>query len=108
MLHTSTYNIFFLVYVANILIGSLNAPISQLIHCLQNKFNIKDLGSLQYFLDIEAKFTLKGLLLEIIAYVKVKETHGVFTPYSITHLPSFNDGEPFHDPTHYHSIMGAL
>ena len=59
---TKAHTILVLVYVDDILItGSDSTMIGELITQLDNKFALKDLGNLDYFLGIQVKRTKKGL-----------------------------------------------
>jgi hypothetical protein len=61
-LHTAKIRIFVLIYVDDILVTGFDASaISTLIHHMQSIFHVKDLGSLFYFLGMEADRSLEGL-----------------------------------------------
>ncbi|GKV37337.1 hypothetical protein SLEP1_g45377 [Rubroshorea leprosula] len=68
--HRNSTWIYFLVYVDDILItGSDPSVVSSLINCMSTRFSIKDLGTLSYFLGIEAVPTNAGLFLSQHKYV---------------------------------------
>lgn len=81
---------------------------------LHNQFAIKDLGKLNYFLGLEISYLNDGLFLSQTKYAKdileranMLEAKPAPTPLSPT--ASFSStGEPYSDPTHYRSIVGAL
>jgi hypothetical protein len=61
-LYTDTFRIFVLIYVDDILVtGSAELEITKLIQQLQSIFQVKDLGSLSYFLGVEADRQPHGL-----------------------------------------------
>ena len=56
--------IFCLLYVDDILIiGTSSSMVDSVIQSLQNKFALKDLGELHYFLGVEATWSHNGLFL---------------------------------------------
>jgi histone deacetylase 1/2 len=62
--------IFMLVYVDNIVIaGSTPYPIEHLVRFLSEAFSIKDLGPLEYFLELEASYNSGGMTLTQCKYV---------------------------------------
>jgi Reverse transcriptase (RNA-dependent DNA polymerase) len=64
VLKTETHIILILVYVDDIIItGSDQQTIQTCINLLSSQFALKDLGTLNFFLGIEAKFTSQGLTL---------------------------------------------
>lgn len=69
-LHTANTKIFILIYVDDILVTGCNSSlISDLIHTLHGIFHINDLGSLSYFLGVEADRTSQGLHLHQTKYI---------------------------------------
>ena len=99
----SGITIFVLIYVDDIIVtSSSDDAISVLLTDLNDNFAIKDLGELHFFLGIEVKRTLEGLLLTQQKYAtdwlhKV----GMFgcksapTPLSTSEPLSLHDGTPF-------------
>ncbi|XP_059070464.1 uncharacterized mitochondrial protein AtMg00810-like [Cryptomeria japonica] len=108
--------VFMLVYVNDIIItGSTMACVQDLISQLQSAFAIKDLGSLHYFLGIEALSTPTGLLLsqrkytlDLLKKTKMDGAKPVRTPICSQEKLSKFTGSAFSDPTLYRSVVGAL
>lgn len=93
-----------LLYVDDIVLtGSNSGLLSCLISALNTNFSMKDLGSLHYFLGIEVTHTPQGLLLSQSKYAKP-----MATPMSVKCIFDSCDLDPYLDPTHYRSIVGAL
>jgi len=115
-LHTDNTKIFVLIYVDDILVtGSCSTQIATLIRNLQSIFQVKDLGSLSYFLGVEADRTSQGLHLcqtkyicDLLHRTKMAGAKPLASPtVTGTKLSSF-DGEVLSDPTDYRHIIGAL
>ena len=69
-LHTSSGIIWLLVYVNDILITGNNTQLlNKFVLQLNNTFALKDLGSVSYFLGVEAVRTSQGLHLSQTAYI---------------------------------------
>ncbi|GKV11696.1 hypothetical protein SLEP1_g22924 [Rubroshorea leprosula] len=114
--HRNSTWIYFLVYVDDILItGSDPSVVSSLINCMSTKFSIKDLGTLSYFLGIEAIPTSAGLFLSQHKYVndllhrfRMHEAKSVATPLATnTGLQllsgiALSDAQFMHRPTELH------
>lgn len=107
--------IFLLVYVDDILVtGSDPLIIQHMVTVLQAAFSIKDLGTLDYFLGMEASWQPAGLLLtqrkyiqDLLVKAKMKDCKGLTTPASVKDKATI-DGRSFDDPTLYRSIVGGL
>ncbi|CAN6719979.1 unnamed protein product [Malus baccata var. baccata] len=89
--------------------------IAHVITDLTKEFDLKDLGSLHYFLGIQITRTYEGLFLSQEKYVKylLKKTEMFDSKPSATPCLPYNrllknDREPFNNPTLYRSIVGAL
>ncbi|KAJ1698879.1 hypothetical protein LUZ63_007391 [Rhynchospora breviuscula] len=110
------YTLVVLIYVDDIIVtGSSSSTISSLIHTLQARFALKDLGSLGYFLGIAVKKDHDGLHLSQQQYITdlLCRTHmikaqPVPTPMAVNTSLSKYDGDPFHDPKLYRAVVGAL
>ena len=104
-----------LLYVDDIIIiGNNSSFLDSFSRKLNTKFTTKDLGSLSYFLGLEATSTTDGLFLSQLKYARdiltraqLLDNKPVHTPMVVSqHLSS--DGPLFSDPTLYRSLVGAL
>ena len=82
---------------------------------LARQFEMKDFGSLRYFMGIEVAYSPRGYLLsqsKYIAYilkrVRLTDNKIVDTPIEVNAMYSSSDGLPLIDPTLYHTIVGSL
>jgi hypothetical protein len=110
--------IFLLVYVDDIIITrSSPTAIDALLSDLKSEFALKDLGNLHYFLGIEVKPMVDGILLsqekyatDILRRVAMLACKPVATPMSTSDKLSAHGGEPLgpNDITKYRSTVGAL
>lgn len=102
-------SLFVLVYVDDFLITSSDLScISDLVIALRSEFPITDLGSLKFFLGIEATFDSIGLLLTQQQYIKylLHKTNmhlakSVKSPMAATEKLSASFSLLFDDPTFY-------
>jgi histone deacetylase 1/2 len=109
---------FVLVYVDDIIVASSSPEATKaLLMDLEKEFALKDLGDLHYFLGIEVKRGVDGLLLSQQRYVTdvVKRANmgnckPVDTPISTSEKLSITEGTSLseEDSTRYRSIVGAL
>ena len=105
-----------LVYVDDILItGEDSGLILKLITDLDNQFSLKTLGSVNYFLGIEAHRNSTGLVLTQRKYLqdlptktKMPSAKSCPSPMCPSKKPSHSDSESFEHPSVYRSIVGAL
>lgn len=97
--------------------SSSEGATSVLLQDLSKNFALKDLGNLHFFLGIEVKRTVEGLLLsqekyasDLLARIAMKECRPVTTPLSTSEKLSAFEGELLNaeDSTRYRSIVGAL
>jgi hypothetical protein len=89
--------------------------VNWLINQLQADFAMKDLGSLHYFLGIQAIRTAAGLhlrqskyVVDLLRRVKMDEAKPYAAPYLAGSKMSQFDGAPLLDPTEYRHVVGAL
>ncbi|KAI3694073.1 hypothetical protein L1987_77032 [Smallanthus sonchifolius] len=107
--------IYLLVYVDDIIITGNNENfINNFTSCLNKEFKIKDLGSLNFFLGLEVHHTKSGLFLnqskyahDILTRAGLLDSKPVATPLTSKDIFT-SEGQPFHDPTLYRSLVGAL
>ncbi|KAK6115293.1 hypothetical protein DH2020_007562 [Rehmannia glutinosa] len=113
---SSAGTIFVLVYVDDILItGSNKHEVQSVIFQLNQKFALKDLGEVYYFLGIQVKHTSTGLHLSQTKYIKelLCKTKMQFAKAAKAHMTSglkltaFGGGSVT-DAQLYHSTVGAL
>ncbi|KAL5731613.1 hypothetical protein ACHQM5_004323 [Ranunculus cassubicifolius] len=105
-----------LIYVDDILVtGSDSIQINTLLQVLSSKFAIKDLGSLHYFLGIEAIPHGSGLFLsqqkyirEVLSRINFDGVKPITTPLAANTQLSKEGSSNFSDPTLYRSVVGAL
>uniref|UniRef100_A0A2N9GL63 Reverse transcriptase Ty1/copia-type domain-containing protein n=1 Tax=Fagus sylvatica TaxID=28930 RepID=A0A2N9GL63_FAGSY len=113
---SSTYTMFILIYVDDIIITSSNSSaIDKLLSSLQTDFAVKDLGSLHYFLGIEVIRNTAGILLSQKRYIldllkrtNMLEAKPVSSPMASSTSLSAHEGEHFPDQTLFRSTVGAL
>ncbi|XP_042946079.1 uncharacterized mitochondrial protein AtMg00810-like [Carya illinoinensis] len=81
---------------------------------LNFEFATKDLGSLSYFLGLEATFTNDDIFInqlkytrDILTWAQLLDSKPVHTPMVVSQQLSRNDS-PFSNPTLYRSLVGAL
>ncbi|XP_019414307.1 PREDICTED: uncharacterized protein LOC109326098 [Lupinus angustifolius] len=107
---TSTYQLFVLVYVDDIIItGSLNSKIHALVDKLNTAFALKKLGNLDYFLGIEVKHLKDGsLFLTQTKYIKdllrkatMESAKPSITPMATTCRLTKTKSKAFDNPTMY-------
>jgi hypothetical protein len=113
---TKTTIAYLLLYVDDIVLTS-NTPtfLDQLIQHLSFVFDLKDLGSLNYFLGIQVTRDSAGLHLSQAKYASnLLHKHNMFNtkPISTPCIPntrlSLHDGAKLPDPYAYRSLVGAL
>jgi hypothetical protein len=98
-----------------ILTSNHSETLTTIINKLQADFAMKDLGSLTYFLGIQATRNTVGLHLRQSKYIidRLDRAHMTkckpyATPYSAGSKMSKSDGNPLSNPTEYRHIVGAL
>jgi Reverse transcriptase (RNA-dependent DNA polymerase) len=114
--HNSNGTTIVLVYVDDLIItGDNQVEINCVKDDLKQKFDIKDLGKLKYFLGIEVAHSLKGLFISQRKYVLylLKETgklgcKPVSTPIDSNVKLNTEDGEPLKDIHYFQRLVGKL
>jgi len=113
---TAAITMFLLIYVDDIIIvSSVPAAITELLQLLGTDFEVKDLGSLHYFLGIEVIPVKDGLLLSQQKYIRdllnktnMADAKPVNSPVSSSSTLSAFTGDPMEDPSLYRSTVGSL
>jgi hypothetical protein len=116
MCHFGSTHIFLLIYVDDIIVTSNHASsIDVLVAKLTSDFAMKDLGSLHYFLGIQAVRTVDGLHLrqsmyntDLLCRVQMDEAKPYGAPCVAGSKMFQFDGEPLADPTLFRHVVGAL
>ncbi|KAE8677981.1 hypothetical protein F3Y22_tig00111463pilonHSYRG00127 [Hibiscus syriacus] len=116
ILHSGDTTIYLLVYVDDIIIRGTNTNIIQrYIDHMAQRFSIKDLSTLSYFLSIEVLTTASGLLLTQRRYIPDLLTRRKMTGAKPVATPLVTDGNlTFHsstsltDCTEYRTIVASL
>ncbi|RVW33283.1 Retrovirus-related Pol polyprotein from transposon RE1 [Vitis vinifera] len=107
--------IYLLLYVDDIIVtGNNPSLLDSFTRKLHSEFATKDLGSLSYFLGLEASPTPDGLFISQLKYARdiltraqLLDSKPVHTPMVVSqHLTVA--GSPFSNPTLYQSLVGAL
>ncbi|KAI0530737.1 hypothetical protein KFK09_000285 [Dendrobium nobile] len=113
---TDSVRMYILIYVDDILLtGNSQTEVSRLLRNLQQRFQMRDLGSLNHFLGIQAVPKSYGILLHQQAYAnRILEQAGminakpVSTPAQIkTVLTTMSEAE-FENPQLYRTVIGSL
>lgn len=108
--------IYFLVYVDDLIITrNCESAIEKFVEQLSNRFSLKDLGQLHYFLGIEAIFTKGGLLLTQRKYIRelldkyaMSDAKAMTTPMASSPNIKLVDGSQPIDETRYRQAIGSL
>ncbi|RVW94084.1 Retrovirus-related Pol polyprotein from transposon RE1 [Vitis vinifera] len=117
ILHAGTDLLYLLVYVDDIIIiGNSNDLVSQVVECLAQRFSLKDLGPLSYFLGVEVVSHRHGLLFSQRRYIKdlltrtnMQTTKPVHTPLPTSSSSiKLSYGSPLSNPMEYRTIVGSL
>ena len=117
LLHQGKLQVMILVYVDDIIITGSSAPfITSLIKHLNNKFSLKQLGQLDYFLGLEVSHLSNGSLLlsqtkyisDLLTKLNMLNANGMPTPMVSSSKLSKVGSAAVEDPTHFRSVVGAL
>ncbi|XP_022871003.1 uncharacterized protein LOC111390228 [Olea europaea var. sylvestris] len=113
--HQKSDIIYLLLYVDDIIItGNNSSLLARFTRTLNSEFVTKDLGSLSYFLSLEATPTSDGLFISQLKYVRDILTRAQLLDSKLVHTPMIvsqhlsADGSLFSNPTLYRSLVGAL
>ena len=108
--------LYLLLYVDDIIItGTSPSLITNLIHKLQNTFELKDLGPLHHFLGLQLHYHTTGFSVhqtkyasDLLQWFDMTNCKPSSTPYSSTSRLTKDQGTPLVDPTSFRSLVGAL
>ena len=109
--------LYLLVYVDDIILTGNNADlVSQFVTRLAQRFSLKDLGNLSYFLGVEVVPYPSGILLSQRRYIQelLARTHMEQAKPVLTTLPTnsssltLSSGSPLSNPTEYRTVVGSL
>ena len=107
---------YMLVYVDDIILTGNNTDhINRFVQSFSQHFSLKDLGSLSYFLGIEATHKSTGLLLTQKRYItdllhrnNMTNAKAVATPMCSTEQLTLKSGHPLDDPKQFRAVVGSL
>jgi hypothetical protein len=108
--------LFVLVYVDDIIVtGTQDSDIEDFIKQLQSTFQVRHLGTLSYFIGIQASRNTEGLYLKQSKYIsdlldktQMIGARPLSTPTASGPKLSAHEGELLTDPTEYRQVIGAL
>ncbi|RVW26307.1 Retrovirus-related Pol polyprotein from transposon RE1 [Vitis vinifera] len=108
--------LYLLVYVDDIIITGNNVEAAQtFIQQLSQRFSLKDLGPLTYFLGVEVTSHTNGLFLSQRKYIAdllnrthMTEAKPAPTPLATSPILTLQSGTPLSDPTEYRTVVGSL
>uniref|UniRef100_A0A2N9EJW8 Integrase catalytic domain-containing protein n=1 Tax=Fagus sylvatica TaxID=28930 RepID=A0A2N9EJW8_FAGSY len=114
--HTSTGITLILLYVDDMIItGDDTAGICDLQKFLSQQFEMKDLGTLSYFLGLEVTSSSDGYYLsqakyasDLLSKAGLTDSKTVSTPLELNVKLNTTDGEPLSDATLYRQLVGSL
>lgn len=107
---------YILVYVDDIILTGNNTQFRQhVVTSLGNKFSLKELSDLHYFLGVEVIPVKQGLFLsqnryvhDLLTRLKMTSAKEVQTPMAVSAQLLLNDGTAPCDPTEYRHTIGSL
>uniref|UniRef100_A0A2N9FH85 Reverse transcriptase Ty1/copia-type domain-containing protein n=1 Tax=Fagus sylvatica TaxID=28930 RepID=A0A2N9FH85_FAGSY len=116
ILQTPQATLYLLLYVDDIIItGTSQSFISDLISQLKTTFELKDLGPLHYFLDLQLQYHDQGFSVHQTKYAtnllnrfKMFNCKPSSTPYSSTTKLTKSNSPTLSDPTQFRSLVGVL
>ncbi|KAH0637403.1 hypothetical protein KY289_037318 [Solanum tuberosum] len=105
-----------MIYVDDIVVtGSNNSQVYATIKLLGDRFSIKDLGPLHFFLGVEViqhdhglTLTQTSFIADILSKFNMLDANSVSTPLFTNEFLSLDDGSPSADATLYRQVIGSL
>jgi len=116
VLHTGGNILYLLIYVDDIILtGNNSAHVESFVASLANRFSLKDLGPLSYFLGVEVVPHKHGILLsqrryilDLLSRTKMTGANPVQTPLPTSPPISLHSGTRLSDPSSYRTVVGSL
>lgn len=116
ILHHQSTPIYLIVYVDDIIVtGPCTTTLESFIKSFSNRFSLKDLGTLSYFLGVEVVPTSSGLFLNQSKYIMdllekmgMMDAKSVPTPMAVTQTLSATSGTVLDAPKDYRAAVGSL
>ncbi|KAE8701143.1 hypothetical protein F3Y22_tig00110548pilonHSYRG00344 [Hibiscus syriacus] len=110
------YVVYALVYVDDIIVtGSLVCKVEEVVRLLEEKFSLKDLGQLSFFLGIEVKYvgdniflSQRKYIMELLDKVHMSNATPMPTPMVSSLKLTKEAGSPLIDPNEYRSLVGSM
>lgn len=107
---------YLLLYVDDIIVTASSVTLhDKIIADLKSKFPMTDIGQLDSFLGVAAKFNEKGVFLNQTRYAEdiliragMQDCKPCTTPVDLKSKLNADDGKPVSNPTEYRSLAGAL
>ena len=107
--HNNHTTLFLLVYVDDIIVtGNSPSAVQQCISNLTTRFSLKDLGTLSYFLGVQAAHIPHGLFLSQTKYINelllkynMQNSKEAPSPLTLTNILKLDDGSSPTDATQY-------
>ena len=105
-----------LIHIDDVLVtGSNSSLTSQLLTYLHNRFSLRHLGTVSYFLGIQVTqhgdilhLTQQKYIQDLLQKTQMVDTKPASTPGASGRTLSQHDGLPLSDPSEYRTIVGAL
>jgi hypothetical protein len=98
-----------------IITGDDTTGIHNLQKFLSQQFEMKDLGTISYFLGLEVTFSSNGYYLsqakyasDLLSKVSLTDSKTIFTPLELNVKLNATDGEPLPDAALYRQLVGSL
>ena len=116
ILSHKSVTIYLLLYVDDIIItGNNSSAVSNIISQLSTTFELKDLGPLRYFLELQIDYKKGGFffhqrkyLTDLLHKFTVTDCKAASTPIATTPLLTSTSTEFLSDPTPYRNLVGTL
>ncbi|KAJ9702844.1 hypothetical protein PVL29_004543 [Vitis rotundifolia] len=116
ILHQGALKFYVLIYVDNILLTCSNSTkLDWFLSKIKSTFPVRDLGSLHFFLGIEAQFLADGLLItqrkyitDLLANFNMSNCKPYYTPLSTSPPLSKLSGDPLSNAEQYRQVVGSL